>query len=93
MEVSANIIVSGFVQGVGFRYFTAQQARTIGDLRGFVRNLPDGTVEIDVEGERGLIETFIAAVKRGPRFSSVKDVKVEWKTYQGKYTSFDITYY
>lgn len=55
------IHVSGTVQGVGFRYQTLQVSREY-DVAGYVRNLPDGRVEIEVEGTRAEIEAFVEAV-------------------------------
>ncbi len=74
----AHILVSGRVQGVGFRYFTAAQARRLG-VGGSVRNLPDGGVEIVAEGDRSALEVLIAAVRRGPRGAVVRDVRVDWE--------------
>jgi acylphosphatase len=76
--VRAHILVSGRVQGVGFRYFTASQARRLG-VGGSVRNLPDGAVEIIAEGDRSALEALIAAVRRGPTGAVVRDVRVEWE--------------
>ncbi len=74
----AHILVSGRVQGVGFRYFTAAQARRLG-VGGSVRNLPDAGVEIVAEGDRSALEALIAAVRRGPRGAVVRDVRVDWE--------------
>ncbi|RKY87625.1 acylphosphatase [candidate division KSB1 bacterium] len=91
MDVSAKITVSGLVQGVGYRYFTYYKAKELG-LKGYVRNLYNGNVEVEVEGDRGSIEILIKELKIGPRLSNVRDLKIEWKKYSGKYRSFDITY-
>ena len=91
MEVGVHIIVRGVVQGVGFRFFVHRVAREL-NLRGYVRNLYDGSVEIEAEGERGLIEELIKRVKVGPPLSSVRDLKIEWKKYQNKYNSFEIRF-
>lgn len=91
MNIGAKITVSGLVQGVNFRYFTYNKAIALG-LKGYVRNLYDGNVEVEVEGDRGSIEILIKELKVGPRLSSVKDLKIEWKEYSGKYQSFDITF-
>jgi len=91
VEVGVHIIVRGVVQGVGFRFFVHRVAREL-NLRGYVRNLYDGSVEIEAEGERGLIEELIKRVKVGPPLSSVRDLKIEWKKYQNKYNSFEIRF-
>jgi acylphosphatase len=66
-------LVSGAVQGVGFRYFTHREARRIG-LRGWVRNLNDGRVEAVADGTGEQLEEFERALRRGPAGSSVTDV-------------------
>jgi len=68
-----NIRVSGIVQGVGFRWFVVQHARTFG-LVGWTRNNPDGSVEIEAEGTDDALESFVQEVHRGPRFSRVDSV-------------------
>ena len=84
------ITVSGRVQGVGFRYFTAEKARFQG-LSGWVRNLPDGRVEALAIGERPHLEAFLADVRRGPPQSRVSDVAAEWsKDVPAGYDTFDV---
>ncbi len=63
-------IVGGRVQGVGFRYFTLRAADRLG-VRGWVRNLPGGEVEIVAEGEPDRLESFLDEVRRGPSFGRV----------------------
>jgi acylphosphatase len=89
MEVGAYILVSGMVQGVGFRFFVYNRATRLG-LTGYVRNLYNGNVEIFVEGERSLVEELIKEVKVGPRAAHVSDVKIEWKNCEHKYDNFTI---
>jgi acylphosphatase len=89
MPTGAFIIVRGFVQGVGYRYFVSSQARTMG-LRGYVRNQYDGSVEVDVSGERASIETLIELLRTGPRNAEVTEVVVEWKEHPDQYTHFEI---
>ncbi len=91
MYVCANIIVSGIVQGVGYRYFVSKLARKM-DLKGWVKNLPTGEVEIEVEGPRGLIESLIKELRIGNPWATVTNIEVHWKKYTGKYTGFDITF-
>lgn len=89
MTVGAKILVSGLVQGVGFRFFVHRIASRMG-LAGYVRNLYNGDVEIEVEGDRSLIEELIKEVKVGPRAAHVSDVMIEWKPYQGRFHNFDV---
>ena len=65
------MIVSGIVQGVGFRYFIYRKAVELG-LRGYVKNLFDGNVEIVVEGEKDKIQILIEHAKIGPRWLMLK---------------------
>ena len=67
----------GRVQGVGYRFFVQRQAEAAG-LAGWVRNLPDGSVEVLAEGPRAHLETLLAGLRRGPRLSSVETVDHEW---------------
>ena len=89
MEVSAHIIISGMVQGVGFRYFVYQKAVAL-DIKGIVRNLYSGNLEIEATGERSLIEEFIREVKVGPRAARVNDLKITWKETLNTATRFEI---
>ena len=89
MQLGAHIVVKGFVQGVGFRYFVYRQASTLG-LSGYVKNLFNGDVEIEAFGDRSMIEEFIKTVKVGPRAEHVADLKIEWKDYEPTGKSFEI---
>ena len=89
MQVGVHITVKGMVQGVGYRYFVYRHATHLG-LLGWVRNEYNGDVELGVEGDRSLIEELIKELKVGPRSAYVKDLKIEWQEYQGKYTGFEI---
>ena len=91
MDVRAHIRVSGIVQGVGYRYFVLKQGRRM-ELTGWVKNVPSGDVELDVEGPRGLIEELIQLLWTGNPWATVRDVIVHWEKYSGRYTGFDITY-
>jgi acylphosphatase len=68
--------ISGFVQGVGFRYYAQGEAKRL-DLSGYVRNLGDGRVEAYAIGTGAQLAKFRAALERGPRFASVGEVKEE----------------
>ncbi len=89
--VGAEILVKGLVQGVGYRYFCYNRARNLG-LTGWVKNNPDGSVSLMVEGDRSLIESLLDELKVGPRYAVVKDVRVTWFPYSGKYTDFQVTF-
>jgi acylphosphatase len=69
------IHVTGHVQGVGFRWNAAREARNL-DLKGFVRNLSDGSVYIEAEGSLMDLNVFVDWCKKGPGFSSVESVDV-----------------
>jgi len=89
MEISAHILVTGLVQGVGFRYFVYARATRLG-IRGFVKNNPDGSVEIVAEEDRSLINELLREVKVGPRSAQVTDVKVQWKEPAHHFKEFTI---
>jgi acylphosphatase len=82
-----HIVVHGLVQGVGFRYFVQGLGRRLG-LTGDVRNLPDSTVEIVVEGDDGKIKEFVKAVERGPSMAYVERLDIHDLAPSGKYHSF-----
>jgi len=70
------INVSGRVQGVGFRYNAAREARNNG-ITGFVKNLSNGEVYIEAEGSRDNLRTFVEWCKKGPAFGYVESVNVD----------------
>ncbi len=85
------MIVKGRVQGVGFRWFVQQRAKKFG-VNGYVKNLDNGDVGIEAEGERGRVEALIKSVKVGPTFSKVADVVIEWQQFTGRYDSFNTAF-
>jgi acylphosphatase len=88
-QIQLHAWLGGRVQGVGFRYFVRQQVGAL-PITGWVRNVSDGRVELHAEGERAVLESFLAAIKRGPSGSSVTDVIVDWKPATGLMTNFSI---
>ena len=70
---AARLIVTGRVQGVGFRAWTRREARRRG-LRGWVRNVSDGSVEVLVIGEAAAVESLVEACHRGPPMARVEGV-------------------
>jgi acylphosphatase len=75
MRVARRYLISGRVQGVGFRYFAEDAARREG-VCGWVRNLPDGRVEVAADGEAESIARFEQGIRRGPRGARVDAVEV-----------------
>jgi acylphosphatase len=87
----AKLLVSGSVQGVGFRYFTCGEARALG-LTGYVRNLDDGRVEAVVEGPAEDVDELIAVLRQGPSGAWVEDVRVEEQPHRGEFGSFGVRF-
>lgn len=77
------------VQGVGFRYYCFKEASSLG-LLGYVKNIYNGDVEIEVEGEEGAINDFIKLIQIGPEHSRVTSISVESDKYEKIYTSFSV---
>lgn len=74
--VRVHVVVSGRVQGVWYRQSCRERAEAA-DLAGWVRNLPDGTVEAVLEGERSAVEAVLAWMSTGPPGATVTDLRVE----------------
>jgi acylphosphatase len=88
MDLTAKrIIVHGRVQGVGFRYFARHVGTRLG-LTGDVRNCPDSTVEIIVEGPAPKVSEFIREMERGPSLAQVRRVEVADIPPRGCYSAF-----
>lgn len=89
MRVARRFLVSGHVQGVGFRFFAQDAARRDG-LSGHVTNHPDGSVEAVAEGEAESVERFERALRRGPSRSRVDRVLVDDVAPTSRHTGFEI---
>jgi len=89
--VCVKLTVSGRVQGVGFRWFIKQKADNLG-LKGYVRNLSNGNVEIEAEGDDTKVDELLNHAQRGPGFANVANIDVERKDYTGSYGAFEITH-
>ena len=85
------ILISGKVQGVGFRYFTQQNATKLG-IHGYAKNLLNGKVEVVAEGDKATLDQFVTILRKGPSAAKVKDVKVKERPLGGEYTSFEIRF-
>jgi acylphosphatase len=83
------MIVSGRVQGVGFRYTARDEAQDLG-LKGWVRNRPSGEVEIMAEGREDVLKMLAAWAHLGPPAAHVSRVHEEWSEYSGQFADFRI---
>jgi len=83
--------VFGDVQAVGFRYSTIEIARDLG-LTGWVRNNPDGSVQIVAEGEREKLENLSSWASKGPPLAKIDRVEKEWKEVTGEFSTFEVKY-
>ncbi len=87
--VQARLFISGFVQGVGFRRFIQKQAQEM-DVFGWVRNLPEGKVEVLLQGERQEVEMMIDACHRGPFLAEIDEVEIAWEAITQEYPDFTV---
>ncbi|MFC1879340.1 acylphosphatase [Chloroflexota bacterium] len=87
--VRLHVIIEGRVQGVGFRYFVEDNARSL-DLTGWVRNRWNRTVEVMAEGKRENAEKLLMALYKGPRSAIVSEIKSAWRPASGEFHSFQI---
>jgi acylphosphatase len=91
-QIARRYFVSGIVQGVGFRYFTQDEAERL-QLAGFVRNLRDGRVEVYAIGSAEKLRRFCALLERGPRGAMVQNVIEHPAEIDPQFSSeFSITY-
>ncbi len=88
-HIKVRAIISGKVQGVGFRASAQARGRMLG-LAGWARNLPDGRVEVVCEGRRTQVEEFLRWCRRGPRLAAVEEVTVEYTPYTGALRGFEV---
>ena len=87
----AHARISGKVQGVFFRSNTKDKAVELG-LTGWVKNLPDGSVEAVFEGDKERVDEMIGWCRKGPRFAQVSGVEVEFEKSAGEFTRFEVKY-
>ena len=84
---SVHLVIQGRVQGVGFRYYVMRRAQALG-LRGWVRNVWNGDVEIEAEGDRPALEQLAELVQSGPTSSHVDAVAATWSERPARYERF-----
>ena len=87
MNARAHLHIDGRVQGVNFRGFTRRLAKEL-DLKGWVRNLYDGRVEVLAEGGKAELESLIERLRAGPPLAQVEKVSVRWSDYTGEFPDF-----
>jgi acylphosphatase len=89
MRSARRYVITGRVQGVGFRWFAHDAAAREG-VRGWVRNLADGSVEVFAEGESESVQRVEAKLRRGPAAARVDNVTIEEHAPSGRDTGFEI---
>ncbi len=75
MKESYKVLLSGVVQGVGFRYYVYRKAKKY-EISGYVKNLSDGRVEIVASGDRDMLNSFLEEVKRGPMMARIEKAEI-----------------
>ena len=83
--------VSGAVQGVGYRHFALSTALKLG-ISGWVRNLPDGSVQVVAEGPREALEVWLNDLRKGPYSGRVDDVRFSWFPSRGEFDRFEVRF-
>jgi acylphosphatase len=89
-RVRVRLLITGLVQGVAFRQSAVFEAERHG-LTGWVKNLPDGRVEAEAEGERSKVEVFARWCEHGPRGATVEWVDATWGAAAGGESGFRIS--
>jgi len=87
--VRVHLWIEGMVQGVFFRAATMEQAGRLG-AKGWVRNCPDGSVEVVAEGKRKDLESLVAWCHHGPPGAHVHHVRLQWEDFQDQFQDFRI---
>lgn len=90
-EARMHALVSGRVQGVGFRDFAVWRARELG-LQGWVRNRADGKMECVAEGSREALERLLEEIREGPQLAQVEDVEVSYAPPEGGLDGFRVEF-
>ncbi len=88
MSKTFALTISGRVQHVGFRYFAYNEASSL-MLEGYVKNLENGDVKIEVQGQPGELDIFLATIRKGPAWARVDEMKIQ-ELPEGNYNGFKI---
>ncbi len=90
-QLRLEAIVHGYVQGVGFRWRTREVARRL-NLRGYVRNRADRTVEVVAEGSERALQELLSYLREGPSAASVGRVEERWLPSRGEFPGFEVRF-
>jgi len=91
MQKSCYVIIRGRVQGVGYRWFARERAMVL-NLNGYVKNLANGDVEVFAQGEENNLNEYLILLKKGPSFSNVTDLKVDFGEPDKRYKEFGVEF-
>lgn len=92
MKITKHLVISGRVQGVGFRAYILRNADKL-NIRGWVRNVSNGDVETVISGEKLAVEKILNIIKKGPRWASITNITTICSSItQEEYTDFKIRY-
>ncbi|MCB4790478.1 MAG: acylphosphatase [Elusimicrobia bacterium] len=84
-------IVKGSVQGIGYRWFVQKTANNL-NLTGWVRNLSNGDVELEAEGERKTLDEFLKSLNYGHKWAQVTEIETQWLQNENSYRDFEIRF-
>jgi acylphosphatase len=90
-KICVHAVASGRVQGVCYRAFVQEYAFEFG-VFGWVKNLPDGNVEAEIEGDASAVGKLLEAMRKGPMMAHVENVSVEPEVFEGKYRDFRVRF-
>jgi len=91
MQKCCHLFIKGKVQGVFFRASTQQKAQKL-NLTGWVKNLPNGQVEVVAEGNSRNLKTFLKWIQKGPQLAHITSIDIYWEKPLNKFNSFSIKY-
>lgn len=91
MIKAAQYTVKGIVQGVGFRYFTINEAKRLG-IRGYVKNLFNGNVEVYAVGSQEQLDKLEKKLKQGPQYAKVDYIDKEERQVNKNFADFHVVY-
>ncbi|MGD9899538.1 MAG: acylphosphatase [Calditrichaceae bacterium] len=89
MKIAMRVFVKGRVQGIGYRWFARENADEL-NVTGYVRNLPNGEVEVFVEGEQAKIIDYLSRLRKGPSMAVVTDLEINQYPYENRFKKFKV---